>query len=179
LNADLVSRNHPLLVWTLIVLATLSTLGASLTIWTKRQLLDTNEWTKSSSQLLADRNIRSFVSQQLVDQLSKRTDLNQELRRALPSRAKDAAPVAAVALQSASVRAVDTFLGTAQAQTLWQKINRETHRALVSILEGKKTGPFVSKHGEVVLDLSPLLLKVANRLGVGDSLKATRSVPCA
>jgi hypothetical protein len=161
-RADSASPNRSFLIWTLIVLATLSTLGASLTIWTKRQLLDTNQWTKSSSQLLADRNIRSFIAQQLVERL----------HRALPSQLKNIAPAATIALENVSVRSVNTFLGTAQAQALWRETNRKTQRALVSVLEGKDVGLFVTERGEVVLDLNPLLLQVAKQLGVARRLEA-------
>lgn len=172
MNAKPLSTKRVFAVWTLIVLATLTTLGASLTIWTKRQLLDTNEWTKSSSQLLADRNIRDVVSQKIVDLINQRADLRRQLNRALPKQARGITPVAAVALEAASVRTVSSFLGTAQAQSLWKQTNRRAHAALVTVLEGKSTGPLETSKGGVVLDLGPLVAGVAKQLGVAARLKA-------
>ena len=170
MSTEPLSTRRRFAIWTLVVLATLTTLAASLTIWTKRQLLDTNEWTKSSSQLLADQNVRSVVSQKLIDLINQRVDLQKELRSSLPSKAKGIAPVAAVALESASVRTVDAFLGTSEAQTLWRQTNRRAHSALVTVLEGKSSGPFLTSNGGVVLDLKPLVVSVAKQLGVGDRL---------
>lgn len=172
LSENTLSTKRAFAVWTLVALATLTTLGASLTIWTKRQLLDTNEWTKSSSQLLADRNVRDVVSQKVVDLINQRADLRAQLNRALPKQARGITPVAAVALEAASVRTVSTFLGTAQAQALWAQINRRTHAALVRALEGKSTGPIETSKGGVVLDLGPLVAGVAKQLGVAGRLKA-------
>ena len=165
------NTKRALAVWTLVALATLTTLAASLTIWTKRQLLDTNEWTKSSSQLLADRNVRDVVSQKIVDLINQRADLRKQLNRALPSRAKGISPIAAVALESASVRTVNSFLATAQAQALWRQTNRSAHRALVTVREGKSTGPLETSKGGVVLDLGPLVASVAKQLGVAGRLR--------
>lgn len=170
MNAEHLSGRRRLTVWTLIVLASVTALAASLTVWTKRQLLDGNQWTKSSSQLLADRNIRNVVSQKLVTVISRRTDVEQELRDSLPRKAQGIAPVAAVALQDVTVRSVDAFLGTSQAQTLWADANRTSHRTLVRILEGKKVGPVKTSDGAVVLDLGPLATKVVDQLGASRHL---------
>jgi len=170
-NAEPLSRRRTFAIWTLVVLATLATLASSLTIWTKRQLLDTNEWTKSSSQLLADRDVRDVVSQKLVDLINQRADLRKQLNRALPKQARGITPVAAVALEAASVRTVNSFLGTAQAQALWRQTNRRAHAALVTVLEGRSVGPLETTKGGVVLDLGPLVAGVAKQLGVADRLK--------
>jgi len=170
-NAEPLSRRRTFAIWTLVVLATLATLASSLTIWTKRQLLDTNEWTKSSSQLLADRDVRDVVSQKLVDLINQRADLRKQLNRALPKQARGITPVAAVALEAASVRTVNSFLGTAQAQALWRQTNRRAHAALVTVLEGRSVGPLETSKGGVVLDLGPLVAGVAKQLGVADRLK--------
>ena len=171
MNAEPLSRRRTFAIWTLVVLATLATLASSLTIWTKRQLLDTNEWTKSSSQLLADRDVRDVVSQKLVDLINQRADLRKQLNRALPKQARGITPVAAVALEAASVRTVNSFLGTAQAQALWRQTNRRAHAALVTVLEGRSVGPLETSKGGVVLDLGPLVAGVAKQLGVADRLK--------
>ena len=171
MNAEPLSRRRTFAIWTLVVLATLATLASSLTIWTKRQLLDTNEWTKSSSQLLADRDVRDVVSQKLVDLINQRADLRKQLNRALPKQARGITPVAAVALEAASVRTVNSFLGTAQAQALWRQTNRRAHAALVTVLEGRSVGPLETTKGGVVLDLGPLVAGVAKQLGVADRLK--------
>jgi hypothetical protein len=169
------SKRRAALVWTLVGLATLVTLIASMTIWTKRQLLDTNNWTHTSSQLLADDAVRATLSTKLIDLLYQRVDVAQVLRTQLPDNAQGAAPVIAAALQSAAVRVTDSFLASAPAQTLWERANRRMHSNLVKVLEGKDVRRLSTSGGEVVLDLRPMLQRIATRLGVEDQLKARTS----
>jgi hypothetical protein len=166
------TRRRSAVVWTLLVLATLLALVSSLTVWSKRQLLDTEKFTSSSGQLLANDQIRATLSSRLVDLLDERVDLTSQLRERLPPRAASAAPVAAAAIQNSAGRVIDAFLASAQAQQLWEQVVRRSHIALVNVLEGDDAGPVSTANGEVVLDLRPFLQRIAARLGVGDRLKA-------
>jgi hypothetical protein len=165
------SRRRSWLVWGLVVLATLLLLVSSMTVWTKRQLLSTDAWTNSASQLLADDQIRTLLSSRIADLLNQRVDVQAQLEERLPPRAQSAAPAVAAALESATARVVDTFLSTARAQTLWENINRRAHKAIVNVLEGKDAGPISTANGDVVLDLRPMIAQIATRLGVEDRLK--------
>src|SRR5437899_6886838 len=144
-----------------------------MTIWTKRQLLDTDNWTRTSGQLLANDEIRGALSVKLTDLLFQQVDVAQQLKSRLPAQLQGLAPVAAGALENAAPRAVNAFLGTDLAQTLWEHSNRRMHRQLIRVLEGKKLAGHVSTSGgEVTLNLRPMLLKVSDRLGVTDQLNA-------
>jgi hypothetical protein len=165
------SRRRSWLVWGLVVLATLLLLVSSMTVWTKRQLLSTDAWTNSASQLLADDQIRTLLSSRIADLLNQRVDVQAQLEERLPPRAQSAAPAVAAALESATARVVDTFLSTARAQTLWENINRRAHKAIVNVLEGKDAGPISTANGDVVLDLRPMIAQIATRLGIEDRLK--------
>jgi hypothetical protein len=165
------SRGRSWLVWGLVVLSTVLLLVASMTVWTKRQLLNTDAWTDSASQLLADDQIRGLLSSRIADLLNQRVDVQAQLEERLPPRAQSAAPAVAAALESATARVVDTFLSTARAQTLWENINRRAHKAIVNVLEGKDAGPISTANGNVVLDLRPMIAQIATRLGIEDRLK--------
>jgi hypothetical protein len=169
------STRRKVAVWSLVGLATVLTLVSSLTVWTKRQLLNTDAWTNTSAQMLADPTIRNAVSNKLVENLFQRVDVAGELRAQLPKGAQGIAPAAAVALQTAAVRATDAFLATPRAQALWENANRRAHGALLRVLEGKTVGPISTANGAVVLDVRPMLSNVATRLGIGDKLKARAS----
>ena len=71
-------------MWGLIVVATLITLVSSLTVWSKRQLLSTDNWTKSSARLLQNDEIRAAVSQKLVDVAFNQTNATAQLEKASP-----------------------------------------------------------------------------------------------
>lgn len=166
------SKTRKAAVWSLVALATLLLLVSSTTVWTKRQLLDTDAWTKASGQLLVNDEVRGVLSTTLVDLLYQRVDVPAQLKARLPQELKAAAPVAAAALRSAGTHAVDAFLGSAAAQALWETANRHMHSKLVALLEGKKVTHVSTEGGNATLDLRPLLKKVAERLGVEDKLKA-------
>ena len=165
------TRRRSIAVWTLIVLASLLALVSALTVWSKQQLLDTDKFTSSSAKLLANDDVRATLSNRLVDLLNQRVDVQAQLEEKLPPRAKGAAPAIAAAIQNSTGQVINAFLGTAQAQALWERVNRRAHTALVNVLEGKDAGPVSTANGDVVLDLRPVIQRVAERLGVGDRLK--------
>ena len=165
------TRRRSVAVWTLIVLASLLALVSSLTVWSRQQLLDTDKFTSSSAKLLANDEIRAALSSRLVDELEQRVDVQAQLEQKLPPRAKGAAPAIAAAIQNSAGQVINAFLGTAQAQAIWERVNRRAHGALVNVLEGKDAGPVSTSNGNVVLDLRPMIQQVADRLGVGERLK--------
>jgi hypothetical protein len=165
------TRRRSVAIWTLIALASLLALVSALTVWSKQQLLDTDKFTSSSAKLLANDEIRATLSSRIVDQLNQRIDVQSQLEEKLPPRAKGAAPAIAAAIQNSAGQVINAFLGTAQAQELWERANRRAHTALINVLEGKDAGPISTANGDVVLDLRPLIQRVAERLGVGERLK--------
>jgi hypothetical protein len=166
------SARRRVVVYSLVVLSTLLLLVSSLTVFTKRQLLNTNAWTKSSAQVLADPEVRQALSNRLVDLLYQRVDVTGELKSALPPAAQKAAPAVAAALQTAAIRAVDALLSTPRAQQLWENANRRAHRALVRVLEGKSVRGLSTSNGAVVLDLRPLLDRISARIGIVGKARA-------
>ncbi|HXY84146.1 MAG TPA: hypothetical protein VEH52_01590 [Gaiellaceae bacterium] len=166
------TRKRSWLVWGLVVVATILLLVSSLTIWTKRQLLDNKAWTDSSARLLQDDAIRTTLSNRLSELLNERIDIKSQLQQQLPPRLQPVAPVVAAAAQNATSRILDAFLQTSQAQTLWKDANSRAHTAIVNVLEGKNAGPVSTANGNVVLDLRPMIGQIAARIGVADKLKA-------
>src|SRR5690349_5716460 len=143
------TRRRSVAVWTLIVLASLLALVSSLTVWSRQQLLDTDKFTSSSAKLLANPEIRATLSNRLVDLLNQRVDVQSQLEEKLPPRAKAAAPAIAAAIQNSTGQVITAFLGTAQAQAIWERLNRRAHTALVKVLEGKDAGALSTANGDV------------------------------
>jgi hypothetical protein len=171
-----VSKKRGLLVWSLLVLATILLFVSSLTVWSKRQLLDDDAWADSSAQLLANDEVRGAIAQKLSDGLFQRVDVEAQLRERLPERSQGAAPALAAALQNTvGPAAADRLLQRPRVQTLWENANKRAHAAVVRVLEGKelgKNGNISTANGEVTLDLRPAITRLATRLGVEDKLKA-------
>jgi hypothetical protein len=170
------SKKRGVLVWGLLGLATILMLVSSLTVWSKRQLLDDEAWADSSTQLLANDEVRAAIAQKLSDGLFQRVDVEAQLRERLPKRSQGAAPALAAALQNTvGPAAADRLLQRPRVQTLWENANKRAHAAVVRVLEGKdlgKAGNISTVNGEVTLDLRPAITRLATRLGVEDKLKA-------
>ena len=115
------SKKRGLLVWSLLGLATILMFVSSLTVWSKRQLLDDQAWADSSTQLLANDEVRAAIAQKLTDALFQRVDVEAQLRERLPAQRKGTAVALAAALQNTVVpAAADRLLQRPRVQTLWE-----------------------------------------------------------
>ena len=153
----------------LVVVASILVFPAILATWVNRQVLNTDNWTTTSTELLQNKLIRDQLTVFLVAKLYENVDVEAQVREALPPRVKPLAGPAANGLQDLAESTVRKLLARPQAQERWADANRAAHVALLRILEGG--GPRVSTEGGVVtLDLRLLLEQVAARVGVGDRL---------
>ena len=164
-------RRLPLI---LISVATLLAFLAIFAIWANRQLLNTENWTETSSELLENDAIREQVSIFLVDELYANVDVQDRIEEALPPRAAPLAPAAANGLKGLAQQVVDQLLQRPRPQALWERANSGAHAAFLSVVEGG--GDVVSTEGgDVTLDLKALLGQTQERVGVGG--RAEEKIP--
>jgi hypothetical protein len=155
----------------LIAVASLLAFVAVFALWANRQLLDSDNWTDTSSELLEDDAIRNQTAVFLVDQLYANTDVQARLAAALPPRAQPLAGPAAGALKDLAVRGTNELLERPRPQALWEQANRRAHERFINVIEGG--GDVVSTEGgDVTLDLRALLGQTADRVGVGERAEA-------
>jgi hypothetical protein len=165
------SRKRAIAVWSLVGLATVLLLASSLTVWAKRQVLDTNNWVDTTGRLLENSEIRGALSLYLVNSLYNNVDVTAKVREALPPKRAGLAPVVAGALRQFSERAANQLLASPRFQNLWEKVNRRAHENLIAVLNGKDVRRFHTEKGTVVLDLSPLVQRLSGRLGFAEKLQ--------
>jgi hypothetical protein len=165
------SRGRRRLAIGLIVVASLLAFLAIFAIWANRQLLDTDNWTETSSELLENDAIRTQVAGFLVDELYANVDVKQDLEQVLqqvlePERAALLAGPAAGGLRGLAEDGVDRLLQRPVPQRVWEEANRRAQTRFLQIVEGD--GEVVSTSGgEVTLDLKALLGQTQSNLGVG------------
>jgi hypothetical protein len=164
------TRGRRILVWSLVALALILVLVASLTVWTERQVLDTDNWVETSSELLADDEIRALVAAELVDALFAQQDVEQAIARRLPPPLDGLASPAAGLVRQAALPAADTLLQRPRILELWASANRVAHAQLVAVLTGNEGGAVTTAEGEVVLDLGDLVQRLADELGLNVQL---------
>ena len=161
------SARRRVLPLTLITVGTLLVFLAIFALWANRQLLDTDNWTETSSQLLENDEIRGQLAIFLVDELYANVDVQAELQEAAPPALQPLAGPAAGALRNLAVRGTDELLARPRPQAAWEEANRRAHGRLLQIVEDGGGGPVSTSGGNVTLDLKQLLTQISTQLGVG------------
>jgi Short C-terminal domain len=164
-SVDPPETRHRITVRILVVIASILAFLAIFTSWVDRQALNTDNWVDTSGKLLEDEAISDAVATYSVDQLYANVDVSALLKRRLPKDLQPVASPAAAGLRALSVRGAERGFQSARVQTLWKQANRVAHTQLVAILEGKSE-TVSSQNGKVVLDLRPIVLQIADRLGL-------------
>jgi len=155
----------------LIVVASLLGFLAIFAVWANRQLLNTDNWTETSSELLENDDIRTQVANFLVTQVYANVDVQAELEKAFsqllqPATASALSGPAASGLQTFAEQRLDNLLARPIPQKAWEEANRRAQARLLDVVEGG--GDVVSTTGgEVTLDLKSLLGATQSNVGVG------------
>jgi len=168
-STDLPETRHRIKIRILVVLASILAFLAIFTSWIDRQALNTDRWVHTSGQLLEDKTISDAVASYAVDQLYANVDVSAVIKQRLPKDVQQfSAPVAAGVRQVAS-RAAEQAIQSPRIQQAWKDANRIAHTQLVSILKGNNQ-VVSSQNGKVVLNLRPLVLQLADRIGLKKQL---------
>jgi len=160
-------KKHRFWVWTLIVLATIVTLISSLTVYVKRQALDSQAFSNASVSMLQDQQIRDALSVYLTDQLFNNVDVQAQLQQILPKQTKSLAGPAAGLLRQFAPKAASDILAQPQVQNVFQQVVYRAHKDFMQIINGKTTGVVQTSNGQVILDLHPIVQKLGDQLGLG------------
>jgi hypothetical protein len=150
------------LVLALVALAAVTAFVAVFALWAKRQLLETETWSETSTELLENDEIRSAVSGYMVDTLFLEVNVEADLQRALPPRAAPAAGPIAGALRQLADNLADKALQRPRVQQLWKEANEATHETLLDVVE--KGGS-----QNVILDLGAIIEQLGDQVGVEDA----------
>ncbi len=156
------SRRGPI---ALIVIASILLLLAAFAVWANRQLLETDTWVDTSTELLANEEIQASVSTLLVDALYENVDVEAQLSEALPPDVQGLSGPLSAGLRELATTAAREILATPPGQDLWREANRTAHEAFVTVIEGGD-GPISTEDGTVTLDLRPMVEELSGRVGI-------------
>jgi putative oligomerization/nucleic acid binding protein len=164
-----ISRKRLIGVDALIGVTTVLLIVGMFAIWANRLLFNPDNWSNTSTQLIANPEIRSATSNYLVDQLYANVDVAGLLKQGLPPALQGLAGPAAGALRSGAVQATDLALQRPRVQDLWAQANRAADQTFINVVNGGK-GAASTNNGAVTLDLGAILENVASRLGLPSGL---------
>ena len=160
------SRKRRIVIWTLVVLASILALVSILTMWTKRQMLDNTAWNRATTQIVQDPKVQAALATYTVNQLYENIDVGKALSERLPPNLKRLGPPLAGALEQPATQGVARLLARPRIQQLFIRASSIAHEKLVNVLEDK-TGRGISTGGGVVtLDVHEMVVEVGTELGL-------------
>lgn len=137
----------------------------------KREALDANRFHDTSRALIADSTIRNQLAQTLSDQLYANVDVSAALQKRLPSNLQGLAGPIAGAAREAVDRSAQRLLEQPRVQSVFVNVSTAAERQLVAVLDGN-TKVLKSSHGNVVLDVRPLVLDLGSRFSFVSNLQS-------
>jgi hypothetical protein len=143
-------REHRKLGLVLIVVGALIAFLAVFSIWANRQLLETDNWVETSAELLEDEEIRTQLSNFMVDTIYANVDVQGELESALPPRLQPLAGPAAGGLRSILDQLANEALQRPRVQEIWETLNRAMHERLITVVEEDQDEPVTLDLGQIV-----------------------------
>jgi hypothetical protein len=146
----------------LLVLACVLAPIAGTSIWLKNQITNTDRYVRTVKPLASDPAVQSTVADDVTKALFTRVDVEAKARDALPPRAGFLVAPLASALRDYTRSLTLRFLQSDQFQSLWENVQRRAHSRLVKVLTGE--GKVKTKNGKVVLDLTPIIDRVKQKL---------------
>jgi hypothetical protein len=154
-------RGHRGVAIALVALATVTGLLMAFGIWAKRQLLETESWVETSTELLEREAIRDAVADYAVGQLYANVNVEGQIAEALPAQAQALAAPAAGALRQGAGEIARRALEDPRVQALWEDANRATHSVVLRVIQGDGDSADV-----VTLDLAAIVGQIAERTGI-------------
>jgi Short C-terminal domain len=161
-----IGRRRRVIVWALVVAASIIAVVSVLTTWANRQLLDSHAWHNASIQVIQDPKVRTAVSTQLVNVLYDNVNVEQQLQSKLPGNLKGLAGPASAALRQPLEQAIEFLLAQPRFQALFVQASDIAHEKLVNVLENKTGFGIQTGNGEVTLDAGVLLQQLGAALGI-------------
>ena len=153
----------------LLIAASVLLVAAIFAVFANRQVLNADNWSDTSTQLLDDPAIRTQVSAFLVDQVYANVDVRGQVAQALPPRLAPLAGPAANGLRELAERRMYRLLDRPRVQQAWEQANKLTAEQFIAIAENKSKA--ITQNGNaVVLDLRVILIEFIDRLGLPSSL---------
>jgi hypothetical protein len=166
------SRKRRIIVWTLLVLATVLALVSILTTFVKRQMLDNTAWNRATAHIIQDPQVQAALAAYTVNQLYDHVNVSKALQQRLPPRLAPLAPTLAGALQQPATQGVKLALERPRIQQLFIRVSAIAHQKLINVLENKTGYGISTGNGVVTLDLHELVVEVGTQLGISSSTLA-------
>src|SRR3954447_4584905 len=126
-------RTRRIAVGAILVLATIVAIAEIGAIWAKRQIVDTQNWTDTSTEIFANEKVRDGLGTYLVQQLYASAPIEDGLKQALPPQLQPLAGPASSGLRRVAEEQAPKILGTDAALQAWRRANERAHALFLRI----------------------------------------------
>ncbi len=158
-------RRHRVLVWSLVVFASVVLIFSMVANWVQTELLDNGQVATTTEQILKDSDVQQQLSIFTVDQLYANVDVQGAIESKLPSAAQPLAVPIAAATRQLATNVAEKALASPEVQNLVSSAVGLAHQQFVSLIENKDQ--YVSTTGgDVTLEYGSVVADLAARLGV-------------
>jgi hypothetical protein len=158
-----VRRRRSALVGLLVGLTCLSAVAATVSIWARALVLNTDRWTELSDQLIREPEVVDALSARLSTSIVEGLEVEERVRNALagaerlPTQITLLARPVTATIQDVLEDRIATFLQSEEGRHLWVRVSGAAHERVVAVLRGE-TGPGVTvEEGTVTLNTVPLI----------------------
>ena len=136
-TAKPLSRTRRIVVWVLVVLASVLLLVSVLTTWVKRQMLDSAAWNRATTQVIQDPKVQNAIATYTINTLYSNVNVGQALADRLPKNLKPLGAPIAGALEQPATQGVARLLQRPRVQQLFINASTIAHQKLINVLENK------------------------------------------
>ena len=158
-------RRRRTVVWALIAFASLLLFFSISANWIQTELLDTDEVTATTDEIVTNDDVEEQLSIYLVDQVFATVDVQGQLEERLPPPAQPLAAPIGVAVKGLANDVSRRALADPRVQNLITTAVERAHGQFVALIDNESA--YVSKTGgEVVLQYGDLVADLAARLGL-------------
>ncbi len=150
--------------WLLLLLGCLLIPISAITIWLDNLVLDTDNYVETVAPLSQNEAIDGAVADGVTNIMFQEADVEGRLHEAFPNEIQFLAGPLTDRMKGYTRDSAYNVLTSERFNQLWVDANRKAHESIVSLLTGR--GDVLSAHeGKVVLDLTPVVQDVVDRMG--------------
>ena len=162
--------------WVVLVIGLILTPITMSAVWVRNELLDTNRYVETMAPLARDERIQIALATRITNEIFADQRVQDAIAGRLPDSISFLAAPASEALRQTTYNVALDLTQSPQFAKLWDQANRLAHASVERVLTGSGNIRIQTKNGQIVLDLTPIYTKVAERLDQ-TSLGITNRLP--
>ncbi|WP_307672141.1 hypothetical protein [Streptomyces sp. V4I2] len=172
----------------LILLASLLSLLAVVSVWANSIVRDTDRYVATVGPLASSRDVQKAVTDRVTTAVLAQVDVEKLVKELEQAAAQRGAPPKAAellgnlkgpitsGLKSLVGDTVERVVSSSAFDTVWVNANRRAHSAIDKALTGESDSAVSVKNGQVAIDLGPIVAQVKERL-VSAGFKPAARIP--